>query len=355
MEEMKATPDNLRIIDANLNRIGEGLRVLEEFARLSLNDAALSQRLKDLRHRLAVTDAGLRTRLLGARDAAGDVGAAMEAPGQDEPRDATAIVTANARRVEESLRVLEETARTPETGLDTNSFKEARFAVYTLEKDLLSLLWRRNARQRIRGLYVIIDPVFLLGRSPIAAAEAAIKGGAGVIQLRDKERGKRELLGIARELKKLCGEADIPFIVNDSLDIALAVDADGLHVGDEDLPPTVARRLLPPGKLLGCSARTVDAAVAAEAAGADYLGVGSMYATGTKSTATIVGPEKIGKIKREVELPVVAIGGIKPENLGKVMAAGADAAAVISAVLSAPDIEKATRQLVKIIKGEKGG
>ncbi len=353
---MKALPpDQLRIIDANLNRIGEGLRVLEEFARFSLNDAPLSQRFKDLRHRLAATDAGLQARLLGARDAAGDVGAVMEAPGQDEPRDAAAAVTANARRVQESLRVLEEIARTPVPGLDANNFKEARFTVYTLEKDLLSRLLRRDERQRIRGLYVIIDPVFLLGRSPIAAAEAAIKGGASVIQLRDKERGKGELLGIAAEIKKLCQAAGVPFIVNDSLDITLAVDADGLHVGEEDLPAHVARRLLPPGKLLGCSVRTVDEAVAADAAGADYLGVGSMYATSTKSAATVVGPERIEEIKREVELPIVAIGGIKLENLGEVMAAGADAAAVISAVLSDADIAKATRQMVKIIEEGKSG
>jgi len=356
MEEMKAIPpDRLRIIDANLNRIGEGLRVLEEFARLAMNDAALSQRLKDLRHRLLVTDSGLRARLLGARDAAGDVGAALEAPDQGEPRDAVAVITANARRVQESLRVLEEIARTPASGLDTNNFKEARFAVYTLEKDLLSRLLRRDERQRIRGLYVIIDPVFLLGRSPVDAAAAAIKGGASIIQLRDKERGKRELLGIAGKIKHLCKEAGVLFIVNDSLDIALAVDADGLHVGAEDLPPAEARRLLPLDKLLGCSARTVDDAVMADADGVDYLGVGSMYATSSKSSATVVGPGRIEEIKREVDLPVVAIGGIKPDNLGEVMQAGADAAAVISAVLGAADIEKATRQLVKIIEGEKGG
>jgi thiamine-phosphate diphosphorylase len=171
-----------------------------------------------------------------------------------------------------------------------------------------------------------------------------------VIQLRDKERSTRELLTIAQDLKKLCLERDVLFIVNDSLDVALAVGADGLHVGQDDLPVEVARRLLPVDKILGASARTVEEAKTAQSEGADYLGIGSMYATTTKATAGVVGPGRLKEIRQAVNLPIVAIGGINKDTLRKVMKARADAVAVISAVMGAADVEMATRQLVNIIE-----
>lgn len=350
---MKAiSKETLRIIDANLNRIGEGLRVLEEFVRLSLNDEALTQQLKNMRHEMVNVDEKLQEQLIDARDSLGDVGADMEATGQEKQRNVQEAIVANARRVQESLRVMEETARVPGIALDTDKYKRARFALYTIEKELLSRMLRQDKIKRLAGLYVIIDTAFLKGRSHADVTAKAIRGGAKVIQLRDKESSARELLSVAVELKKLCSEHDVIFIVNDSLDIALAADADGLHVGQDDLPVATARRLLPVGKILGASARTVEEAVAARSEGADYLGVGSMYATATKESAQVVGPGRLKEIKKSVDLPIVAIGGINKSNLGEVMKAGADAAAVISAVMGAADIEAATRQLVKIIEEE---
>jgi thiamine-phosphate pyrophosphorylase len=353
---MKPLPvSQLRIIDASINRIGEGLRVLEEFARLSLDDAVLTRQLKNLRHKIVHIESRLQQRLIQARDAGGDIGADMEAPGQEKMRDFTETIVANARRVQESLRVLEELARESGPGLRTEDYRQARFALYTIEKELLLKMLRRDKIQRLTGLYVIIDTAFLKGRSHLDVAAQVIKGGAEIIQLRDKGHGVRDFLAEAGDLKRLCTEKNVLFIVNDSLEIALAVDADGLHVGQDDLPLETARLLLPLDKILGASARTIEEARKAKEAGADYLGVGAMYATDTKAVAEVVGPGRIKEIKSAVGMPVVAIGGINENNIGEVMEAGAAAAAVISAVMSAADIEKATRRLIETIKGEERG
>jgi thiamine-phosphate pyrophosphorylase len=346
------TDDQLRIIDANLNRIGEGLRVLEEFARLSLNDATLTQQLKNMRHKMVNIDAELQLQLLRARDAEGDVGSNMAADGEDKSRDVPEAIIANARRVQESMRVMEEIAKAPGLALDSDGYREARFALYSVEKELLSRMLRKDKTKRLAGLYVIIDTVWLKGRNHIEVTLQAIRGGARIIQLRCKEQSIGEFLSIAGDLKKLCAGNDVLFIVNDSLEVALAIDADGLHIGQEDLPVATARRLLPIDKILGCSLRTVDEARVARTDGADYLGVGAIYPTSTKEVAEVIGLAKLAEIRQAVDLPIVAIGGINKSNLKAVMKAGANAAAVISAVMEAADIEKATRQLVNIIEEE---
>lgn len=351
---MEAIPaDTLRIIDANLNRIGEGLRVLEEIARLTLNDTVLTQQLKNLRHEMVKVGAELPPRLLQARDAADDVGADLEVPGEERQRDIQAIIAANARRVQESLRVMEELARTPGLDLDTEKYRRARFSLYTVEKRLLSRMLRQDRIKRLAGLYVIVDTAVLKGRSHTDIATQVIRGGAKIIQLRDKEHSQKELLAMAQEMKNLCAEQDVLFIVNDYLDIALAVDADGLHLGPDDLPIAIARRLLPIDKILGGSARTVDRATVAQSEGADYIGVGAMYPTATKERAEVVGPGRLKEIRQSVALPLAAIGGINEDNVREVIKAGASAVVVISAVLEAEDVAGATRQLVEIIKGER--
>jgi thiamine-phosphate pyrophosphorylase len=343
--------ETLRIIDANLNRIGEGLRFLEEIARLALDDAGLSQRLKTMRHE-AVRCPWPQAQLLSARDSEGDVGASMNVPGEEGQRDIPEAVVANARRVQESLRVMEEIAKLPELGLEAEKYRKARFALYTLEKDLLFGVLRADKLQRLTGLYVIIDTAFLKGCRHAEAARQAILGGARVIQLRDKTLGKKELLPVANELHEVCAAEGALFIVNDYPDIAIAADADGLHIGQEDLPVSVARRLLPSDKILGCSARTVEKAVTARDGGADYLGVGAMFPTATHEKTVVIGPAGLEEIAKAVDLPLVAIGGIKAENVKQVMEAGATAIAVISAVTGADDIEAAARRLSGLIEGE---
>lgn len=335
----------LRLIDANLNRISEGLRLLEDVARFLLNDAALSEQLKSLRHELLGPDWSLRRELLFARDSAEDVGAFAEVPGEARRDDLPAIVIANSRRVQESLRVMEEFAKLPDIDLDPARFKKARFAVYEIEQKLTANLLRQDKRERIAGLYVIIDREALGGRDESEVARQAIRGGAKVIQLRDKHRERGEILATAKGLREVCSHFEVLFIVNDYLDIALASDADGLHLGPGDLPIPTARQLLPIDKILGCSTTALEEALKAEADGADYIAVGSIYPTSSKAGAIVVGLETLRQIREAMSIPIVAIGGIDEGNATEVIEAGADSLAVISAVLGAKDVEEAARKL----------
>lgn len=201
-------------------------------------------------------------------------------------------------------------------------------------------------------LYVIIDPKASRGRSDLQVAEAAIEGGADVLQLRDKDASSGRLYRVALQLRKLTRDAGIPFIVNDRLDIALATDADGVHVGQTDLPASVVREIMGPARILGVSVDTVEEAILAERDGANYLGVGPVFeARGTKPDAGLpLGVDRIARIRRRCGLPIVAIGGINAENARTVREAGADAAAVISAIVAADDIAHAARRLKRILE-----
>jgi thiamine-phosphate pyrophosphorylase len=350
----------LRMIDANLNRSSEGLRVLEDVVRFLLNDAELGQRLRTLRHDLAKETKSLSVGLLSRRDSEHDVGHLSSREKELNMKTTSLqglldLVTANAKRVEESLRVLEELAKLPEISSMLNSarFEQMRFALYTLERDLISRISRRDKAERMPGLYVIVDRQFLAGRDELDIAGQIIEGGASVIQLRDKQSKKGELLLLARKLKELCSQADVLFMINDYLDLAMAVDADGLHVGQEDLPLPVIRRELPIDKIVGCSVTTLSQATKAQAEGADYIAVGSIFPTATKKEATVVGVDMLKELKRTISTPVVAIGGINQNNIGEVVSAGADAVAVISAALDEKDVGGTVRKLIAKMDLEK--
>jgi thiamine-phosphate pyrophosphorylase len=343
----------LRIIDANINRSSEGLRVLEDVARFLLNDAELSQRLRTLRHGLAQGTKSLGVGLLSQRDSEHDIGhlSAVEKELNMEMsslRGLLDLVTANAKRVEESLRVVEELAKLPEINsiLNSASFEQMRFTLYTLERDLISRISRRDKIERMAGLYVILDRQFLGDRDELDVTRQIIEGGARVIQLRDKQSKKKELLLVAQKLRELCSQADVLFIINDYLDLAMAVDADGLHVGQEDLPLPVIRRELPVDKIVGCSVTMLPQATKAQAEGADYIAVGSIFPTAAKKGAIVVGVDILKELKQTVSTPLVAIGGINQKNIGEVVSAGACAVAVISAVLSEKDIKGAVQKLI---------
>ncbi len=343
-----------RIIDANLNRASEGLHLLEDLARLMLNDAELARQLKTMRHEIVRGGLAFNKELIQSRNSESDVGVDIEVPGEGG-KELPIIVVANARRVQEALRILEELAKIPGTTpeLETDKFKRARFDLYSIEQKLLSRLLRRDKIERLTGLYAILDSQKLGERSHLEVAEKLIRGGARAIQLRHKLDNKGELMAIAQKLKELCSENGVLFIVNDYLDIALAVNADGLHLGQKDLPVKEARRLLPIDMILGVSVTTVKQAKAAEVGGADYIGVGSMYSTSSKETARMVGLERLREVRGAVVVPLVAIGGINKDNAGEVAAAGADGVAVISAILGAKSIEEASRQLIKAFEAGK--
>ncbi len=338
----------LRVIDANVDRCQEGLRTLEDVARFVLNDGSLAGRLRDIRHHVARAVTPLDADMLSARRAADDVGAAPGLP-EETRQGLPQLVRANAKRVEEALRVLEEFARLEELPkeVDMASFKNARFSIYDLEKRLSEALSRDSKVERMRGLYVILDPTATKGRAELEVAEAALRGGATVIQFRDKVREKGLQLRVLRALAELCHSFGALLIVNNDPDMALVVGADGVHLGQKDLPLNVARRLLQPGQIIGVSCATVDEAEEADAIGADYIAVGSMFPTTSKLDTRPAGLMTLARVREITTRPLVAIGGINAENVDQVMAAGADAVAVISAVVGAEEPESAARGLLE--------
>jgi thiamine-phosphate pyrophosphorylase len=204
-------------------------------------------------------------------------------------------------------------------------------------------------------LYVITDEELAQGRSHVEVAGEALAGGADAIQLRDKRASGKTLVEIGREIRRLTRERRIPFILNDRVDVALAVEADGVHVGQDDLPARVARALIGPDRILGVSAASVEEAIQAEADGADYVGVGPVFdARATKPDALDpVGLDLLRQIRRRVGIPIIAIGGITHDRVGEVIANGADGAAIVSAIVAAPDIATAARRMKALIMRER--
>jgi len=198
------------------------------------------------------------------------------------------------------------------------------------------------------AVYLVTEQALSQGRTTLEIVEAAIEGGVDVVQLREKRQNVRDRYELGGELRELTREAGVPLIVNDRVDLAAAVDADGVHVGAEDLPVAVAREQLGEGAVVGRSVASPAEAHDAERAGADYLGVGSVYHTDSKATApdrTGIGLEGVRAIREATDLPIVGIGGITAENAAEVVTAGADGVAVISAITAADDPTEATRRL----------
>lgn len=207
------------------------------------------------------------------------------------------------------------------------------------------MIFEGIVRDRLSGLYVIIDPEVAKGGEEVWLAGEAIEGGARLVQLRDKRREKGLQLPVAETLSRLCRERGVPFIVNDHVDLALAAGADGVHVGQKDLPVAAVRRLTPAGFIVGCSTNNAEEARRAERDGADYVSVGRLYPTDSKGDTRPASTETVRQVRAAVSLPVCAIGGISESNIDEVIAAGAEMAAVIGAVVSAPDVREAARRL----------
>lgn len=203
-------------------------------------------------------------------------------------------------------------------------------------------------------IYVVVSSELCRGRPAEEVVEAALKGGATVIQLREKNLPGKKLMELAQKYRRLTEQYGALFIVNDRLDMAQIANADGVHLGQDDIPALVARRLLGPDKIIGISVGDAAEARRAQEEGADYVGLGPFFPTGSKDdVGEPVGLDTLRKVKEAIDIPVVAIGGIKVEKVAALCAAGADGVAVISAVVSAPDIKGATIRLVEAMQRKK--
>lgn len=203
----------------------------------------------------------------------------------------------------------------------------------------------RNCSEKDLLLYAVTDRSWLNGETLYSQVEKALKGGATFIQLREKKLDEEHFLKEAEELKELCRKYQVPFVINDNVEIALAMDADGVHVGQSDMEAGDVRAKLGPDKIIGVSAQTVEQALLAQERGADYLGVGAVFATTSKDDAAEVSHETVKAICEAVDIPVIAIGGISKENVMQLSGNGLSGIAVISAIFAQPDIETAAREL----------
>ena len=203
------------------------------------------------------------------------------------------------------------------------------------------------------GLYFITDSN-LTKKTVIDDVKAAIKGGVNIIQYREKGASTKQMLKEAAEIKKLCQKNNIIFLINNRIDIALAVDADGVHIGQDDMPYETARKLLGKNKIIGVTTHNIEESVEAEKIGADYIGLSPIFLTSTKADAgKACGPEMIKKVKSNVKIPIAAIGGINESNVGQVLKAGGKNIAIISAILTKEDVETAVKEFIKIIRSYK--
>jgi thiamine-phosphate pyrophosphorylase len=337
-----------RILDANANRASEGLRVAEEYARFVLDDPHLTRLLKELRHDLAAVLKQIppewRTAARATRD---DVGTQIATPAESRRADPAGVAAAGFQRVEQSLRALEEYGKIV-APFAAAEFEQLRYRTYTLEKAALATA---RALERLAGarLYVLIDGGKDLDELT-RRCEALVSAGVHVLQLRDKRLDDRTLLERARALRKIAAGSETLFIMNDRADLAYLAQADGVHVGQEELPVKDARAIVGPKALVGVSAHSLEQARAAVLDGADYLGVGPTFPSATKEFATFPGLELLEAVSREIRLPAFAIGGVSLDNVPQVKEAGFTRIAVNAAVNGAADPAVAVREFLKLLE-----
>ena len=341
-------PRVARLIDANLDRAREGLRVIEDWCRFGLDRQDLVVPLKDWRQQLGqLHDDCYRQ----ARSTATDTAAGLGHPAQETRTDSVSIVKANASRVQEALRVIEEFARASDAAL-ARTASAVRYSLYDHELCILEACGHNRRRQQLEDakLCLITDP----GDDDdtdrlLRHVNAALKSGVTLVQYRRKHGSDGQRLQEAGQLAQLCHAHNALFIVNDRIDIALLVNADGVHLGQEDLPHREARRLLGSEKLIGRSTHALTQLSVAQQDGADYVGVGPVFATATKADRQPAGLNWVREACAEARIPWFAIGGITTRTLPQVLEAGASRVAVVGAIMASKDPALASRQLLDLL------
>gem|GEM_PF-29316 len=332
----QAQPALYRILDANLDRAREGLRIIEEWCRFGVRHTQWSNECKEMRQELGKWHL---PEMRAARDTPGDPGTELTHPHEQTRATISQLLQANFGRVQEALRVVEEYGKLyhPQMG---ETGKQMRYRVYTLESNLLS--YQRQQLLQQAQLYLVTSPSDDL----LGTVEAALQGGLSLVQYRDKSISDGDRLELARQLGQLCHRYGALFLVNDRVDIALAADADGVHLGQEDLPIEVARQLLGPHKIIGRSTTNPEEMAAAIAEGADYIGVGPVYTTPTKPNKEAAGLEYVRYASEHASIPWFAIGGVDTNNVQEVAAAGAERVAVVRAIMQAEQPTLVTQYFV---------
>jgi thiamine-phosphate pyrophosphorylase len=334
----------LRLLDANANRAREALRVLEDYARFALDDKALAADLKAIRHDLTAATAPFLPEAILHRDTPHDVGTTNKTPAELKRADLADVVTAAGKRLGEALRAMEEFTKITSPPASAR-LESIRYRFYDVEQRLARTLpdRRRPDFSRVRLCVLITESACKLPW--LRAAEQAIAGGADCLQLREKTLDAKELLRRARLFADLCRKHHVISILNDRPDVALLADTDGVHLGQDDLPPAEARKLLGPTKLIGVSTHEIAHARQAILDGADYLGVGPVFKSATKPRDIHPGLPYARQVANEIPLPALAIAGITEQNADQVLATGIQGLAVTASVTGTNDPRSAAARL----------
>lgn len=332
------------MIDANLNRAREALRTLEDVARFGWNDAAIAREAKEVRHALQSAVAALPAdRLAAARDVAGDIGVSLETPTEYARAGLSSVAVAAGKRLTEALRAVEEAVKTVDASV-ARAVEAVRYRAYALDARAIS----RAALGDLRQWRLCVLVTRAICRLPWdEVVSRAVDGGADAIQVREKDMPARELVAHARAVRTICAPRGVAVIVNDRLDVALAAEADGVHLGADDLPVREARRIAGAALRIGASTHSLAEARAAIEAGADHCGVGAMYESGLKPGLAPSGQAYLRAFMAEFpQVPHLAIGGIAPGRVTALAHAGCRGVAVSSAICGAEDPAAVARAIV---------
>ena len=334
-----------RIIDANLNRACEALRVLEEIARFLVEDKNISADLKNIRHTLNSLQDADYAELLLARDTEGDIGVSIKNP--DKRSGIETIFKANIKRLQQALRVLAEYC--PE---NFDMLENLRYKSYTLEKNMWDKLKEKYNKFMLedKKLYLVTNSdKFESEDLFLDAVASALKGGVDILQLREKNMPANKIIELGKKVKLLCAEYGATFIVNDRVDIAYVLDADGVHLGQDDMDIESARKILGSNAIIGISTHAPEQAQKAVNDGADYIGMGPVFTTPTKPGRQSVGLEYVKWVSENIKIPAFAIGGIDLDNVQDVVNAGAKKIAVVRAIINSDNPEKAAQEFLKVL------
>ena len=335
-----------RLLDANINRVSEGIRVVEDVARFVYNQKEFSKELREKRHYLRKLFIQKDNDFLNSRDTKKDVGIEITKDSLlDKKSNIKHVVLGNFKRIQEGLRSIEEISKISCDYSISKEVEALRYSFYNLEKEFMGSL----KPEIPLGLYGITAENFSKGRSNYEIVTEMIKSGIKIIQYREKFKSLREKLEEAKILCELCKKNNVLFIVNDHVDIALMVDADGVHVGQEDMPVSEIRKILGANKIIRLSTHSVEDADKAVLQDVDYIGVGPIFPTTTKDR-TAVGIEYMEYVEKNINLPYIAIGGIKEANLLQVVEKGARRIALVSEIVGADDIVEKVDSLNNIMQ-----
>jgi len=338
-----------RIIDANANRISEGLRALEDYFRFASPDITLNAKLRNLRHDIRESLKEFDDMMISSRESLNDNGLKLSQSSEIDIRTSgKEFVTANFKRIQEALRSVEENLKLLKKNDRAKSVEAIRFSVYDLEKQAFSKLKRTLPA----GIYCITAEEFSKGRTNLFMVKEMLSAGIKIIQYREKEerKSRQSMLEECREIRKMTRDAGAIFIVNDYLDIALLSDADGIHCGQDDLTVSDIRKLSST-LMIGISASSLPQMQKAVSDGADYVGIGPVFSTKTKKDASDpVGLKHLSYASKNLNIPFVAIGGIKEHNLEQVLNAGASIVSIITEITEADDIKAKISALNNIIQ-----